>query len=214
MNIRKPQILIISALALLLVASLVYYFLIRSTPETPLINGEGTGGEISQTETVDQQNTGMGVNVVSPEGFELINEGPTDTRIVKTVDTVSVGPTNYIYISKIPDMGGETNFYITASDEHLGKLYNAQVGETVALSDDEQSEYFTYERMPDTEIGGMMAKVFVNDKPWELPGGTKETLYWVNAENGSYIIGSYTNSGDAYNLTDDEAWSIIESISF
>lgn len=126
---------------------------------------------------------------------------------------------NYCSINKISSLPGgiDTNFiWFTVVPANIkdrtyqnSSLYNFQItDELLTMSLNEQkvipssnsnlSKGFTYQRLNDISVNGQTAKVFVNNSPWEFPGGTLEKRIVINYKNYLYTIGSYT--GDYISL--------------
>jgi hypothetical protein len=53
------------------------------------------------------------------------------------------------------------------------------------------SQWFSYQRLPDTEIDGYAAKTYENVQPWEFPRGTKEIWYYLSVDGCTYHFGGY-----------------------
>jgi len=91
-----------------------------------------------------------------------------------------------------------------------------QVGESKPSRDiADVSEWFTYERKPDTIISGYEAKTCENNQPWEFPGGTKEVRYYLMLNDCTYMIGGYldtTNSIEAGAINEELFNQIVATI--
>jgi hypothetical protein len=59
------------------------------------------------------------------------------------------------------------------------------------------AQWFTYQRMPDTPIGGHAAQTYVNVQPWEFPDGTKELRYYLSLNGCTYLIGGYVGTASS-----------------
>jgi len=144
-----------------------------------------------------------------PEDMQITDQGASNQLLAFRQDGPGAGPTNFIYVSVIdqssPPAGGGVIYNYDPGETET--LLNMGVGESKALRDiADIAPYFTYERKPDTPIGGQVAQTYENAQPWEFPAGTKEIRYYVSSNDCIYLIGGYldaTSSGQAGAIGED-----------
>lgn len=165
------------------------------------------------------QDSSFGYTISFPPGFEVQQNGEGSIQILKEQPPMGVGPTNFIYISVVtPDKLNAEGVVYNYNISDYQKLEELSVSEMVSFSSDGQlAEYFTYRRYPDKKITEeILAKQFVNEKPWEFPEGTKETRFIFVRDNRIFLVGAYIKpetvsdhflSGDLFN-------KIISTITF
>ncbi len=152
-----------------------------------------------------------------PTDFEISDYGLNTQRIVKKVQTLGQGPSNFIYVSAIleGDQNKDGQIY-NFNKTHLDSLVSMKVGDTkpVAGEEKELEQYVTFTRLPDIKIGGNKAMAFANMKPWEFPAGTKEYRYLIHQKNRTYIVGGYiaTSETDEYSISETLYKKIIDTI--
>jgi hypothetical protein len=137
-----------------------------------------------------------------PSEMQATDQAPYSRLFSFPPSSPDAGPANFIYVSVItPEIqkmvqdgtyGSDVyNYDPSASQTLLGM----QVGESKAAHPAESvSEWFTYQRMPDTTIGGLAAQAYENLKPWEFPAGTKEIRFYVSAGGCTYLVGGYVDT--------------------
>lgn len=104
---------------------------------------------------------------------------------------------NFIYVSAIVpenrslEAGSIYNYDPAEADILLG----LQVGESKPSRDVANVvQWFTYQRLPDTPIGGHVAQTYENTQPWEFPDGTKEIRHYLSLNECTYLIGAYLDT--------------------
>lgn len=89
-----------------------------------------------------------------PKNFRLIGRDPASIEI--DLDQTEGAPTRWLRINVV-------------SPENISQyqiLNNLEVGETTV---DKANEFNTWKRLNNRDIANVSAKVFINEKPWELP---------------------------------------------
>lgn len=130
---------------------------------------------------------------------------------------------NFLYVSlitpeiqKMVDAGIYDHSVYNYQPSQAGMLLDMQVGEIKALhANPNVGSGFTYQRLPDTLVGGATAQAYENAEPWEFPRGTKEIRYFVSRDGCTYLIGGYvdtTGSTQAGAITEDLFQQIIATI--
>jgi hypothetical protein len=142
--------------------------------------------------------------------MQITDQGTSNQLLAFSLDTPGRGATNFIYVSVIdqesPTLGEEIIYNYDPAETEI--LLNMQVGESKALRDiADVAPWFTYERMPDTPIGGHVAQTYENVQPWEFPEGTKEIRYYLLLNDCTYLIGGYLDTMDS-----DEPGAIDEEL--
>ena len=112
------------------------------------------------------------------------------------------GARNFIYVSVItPEIEDKV-----AAGTYLADVYNydplateilmgMQVGESKSSHQAPAMDSgFTYQRLPDTTLGGVTAMAYENAQPWEFPPGTKEIRYYALLDGCTYLIGGYMDT--------------------
>ena len=128
------------------------------------------------------------------------------------------GGTNFIYISVITaDNKSEEGEIYNFNEKNYQALIKLKVGESISLGDKNQpnlNQWFTYKRLEDVEIGGNTSLVFENNKPWEFPSGTSETLFIFTKNDTICLLGFYTGGEVEKTLSIDSevARSVIKSL--
>jgi len=149
-----------------------------------------------------------------PPEMEVGGEGTSGQSLAFKLDSPGRGPTNFIYVSMIDQesqtAGEEIIYNYDPAETEI--LLNMQVGDSEALRDiADVAPYFTYERKPDTTIGGYDAQAYENTQPWEFPEGTKEIRYYLTLNGCTYLIGGYldTTGLNETGAIDEELFSQI-----
>ena len=153
-----------------------------------------------------------------PKDFEVLENGENSIQIIKAQEPMGVGPTSFIYISVItPEKLLLDGVIYNYNPTYYKQLDHLLVSESVSLGDiADLSSYFTYRRYNDISIGTIVAKKYVNEKPWEFPSGTKETRLTFERDNRIFLIGGYTKSGglSEFDLTEDLFEKVISTLKF
>jgi len=153
-----------------------------------------------------------------PSEMKVTDQDMGSQLLAFDLDDPEVGHLNFIYISVIgqnsPTTGEEIIYNYDATESEI--LLNMQVGESKPSRDiADIAEWFTYERKPDTIIGGYGAQTYENTQPWEFPGGTKEVRYYLMLNDCTYMIGGYldtTNSIEAGAINEELFSQIVATI--
>lgn len=208
---NKNLILII---AFALFATVLIIFLVKNP------KGETTKGDetVSATQTpsphgwIQTEMRHLGMIINHPQNLKL---QPLSTNSVMLLDELKqspVGPINYIYFSYIPSLDSTTAIY-NLNPIAFKQLLTLDVGESSDLSfGTGQAEWYTYTRKNNERIGNHVAFVFVNQKPWEFPGGTEEIRYIVANNQSYYLLGAYYQPDAALSL--ENINNIIRSLQF
>ncbi|MBN1169012.1 hypothetical protein JXA63_03930 [Candidatus Woesebacteria bacterium] len=178
--------------------------------------------EISNEEIPDDWRTyesELGYRIKMPTNM-LVNTdvGEASVHLVPNVESGEFGTKNYVYISvvnreKIKDSNRVYNY----NYEQFKNLMNINAGSTQSIISKVNnvpgySEWFIYERLPNTLINGREARVFLNTKPWEFPLGVNELRFVITTDENLYIIGAYYNGDVSYaTLTKKDVEKIIST---
>ena len=139
------------------------------------------------------EDTKLGISFAVPDDFSIDKSG--DYSVLATSPTTDP---RFFYVSVVPE-----NLF----DDNSGEIYNYQStfikklleigeGEIKNLSENEgQKDWYNYERNGDEIVNGNTAKVFVNQRPWEFPGGTWEYRYIFELPNKIVLAGAYFEGG-------------------
>jgi hypothetical protein len=112
------------------------------------------------------------------------------------------GSPNFVYASVItPEIQNKIQQGTYAADVYnydpaaTDILLGLQVGEGKSVHPSaEMQAGFTYQRLPDSTLGGVTARTFENAQPWEFPPGTKEIRYYATSGDCTYLIGGYVDT--------------------
>jgi hypothetical protein len=153
-----------------------------------------------------------------PADMQVSNEGAYSHSFSFNLANPDEGARNFVYVSVInqdiqsPTAGDIYNY----DPAEASRLLDLQIGESQPVRDiSDVAEWFTYQRQPDTTIGGYAAKTYENLKPWEFPGGTKEIRYYLSQNGCSYQIGGYlvtTQSNQPGAITEDLFHRIVATM--
>lgn len=129
-----------------------------------------------------------------PLEMQVVDQGAYSQIVGFKLTDPGAGPRNFLYVSvidgEIQDLGEEVIYNYDPAEAEI--LLNMQVGESKSVRDiADVSAWFTYQRMPDTLIGGHAALTYENVQPWEFPDGTKELRYLLSLNGCTYLIGGY-----------------------
>jgi hypothetical protein len=150
--------------------------------------------------------------------MQILDEGDYSQTLGFKMDNPDEGARNFVYVSlitpEIQSMGSEEVYNYDPTEADL--LLNLQVGESKISRDIPQvSQWFSYLRMPDTDINGYDAKTYENVQPWEFLEGTKEIRYYLSLDGCIYQIGGYldtTQSNQPGAITEDLFDQIVATI--
>jgi hypothetical protein len=138
-----------------------------------------------------------------PADMHVTDQNPYSQTLAVDLADPQAGARNFIYVSVIPPeiqnrvqqgvySNGEVYNYDPAEADIL---LNMQVGESKALRElPNGAAGFTYQRQPDTTIGGQTARTYENVQPWEFPAGIKEIRYYVSLDGCTYLVGGYMDT--------------------
>jgi hypothetical protein len=134
-------------------------------------------------------------SISHPSNMDGVSQG-TYSWTLSVAATEPSGPApNFVYLSVIPDdfQSAEPGMIYNYDPVETQTLLNLQVGESKSLRDFDPNlaPWFTYTRLPDTQLGGQAAQTYENSQPWEFPAGTKEIRYYRKANGCTYLIGGY-----------------------
>lgn len=127
-----------------------------------------------------------------------VNDNGTYSRIFGyELANPNEGARNFIYVSvidqDIQSLGEERVYNYDPAEAEI--LLNMQVGESKSPHEvADLSQWFTYQRLPDTTISGQATQTYENLQPWEFPDGTKEIRYYLSLNGCIYLIGGYLDS--------------------
>jgi hypothetical protein len=158
-----------------------------------------------------------------PSEMQVTDQNAYGQLISFPVTNPDAGAHNFIYVSVItPEIQAKV-----AAGEYLADVYNydpaaveallsMQVGESKSSHQAAAMESgFTYQRLPDTTLGGVTVMAFENAQPWEFPPGTKEIRYYATLNGCSYLIGGYmdtTGSDQPGAITEDLFHQIMATV--
>jgi hypothetical protein len=159
-------------------------------------------------------NKEFGYSFKYPYEYLVKENGENSYMVIKESESGEPINTNFAYLSIIPSVmeseGGEIYNYNTSE---TNTLFEMAAGETKSLRDETEDsdmhEYFTYKRLPDEILSGLITKIYLNEKPWEFPEGTKELRYYVEKDGYIYLLGAYFDF-----QTEEELTNIITSFQF
>lgn len=158
-----------------------------------------------------------------PAEMQVQAQTPYSDLLVFNLANPEEGARNFVYMSVItPEIqsmvkAGIYNHDVYNYDPAEAEiLLNMQVGESKPLRELPNLETgFTYQRQPDTSIGGHTAQSYENVQPWEFPGGTKEIRYYLSLNDCTYLIGGYvdtTGSNQPGAITEDLFQQIVATM--
>ena len=130
-----------------------------------------------------------------------------------TTEPVEAFP-NFIYVSVIPDdmQNSEPGTIYNYDPAVTQTLLAMQVSESGPIHDvADLADWYTYTRLPDTQLGGQSAQAYENLKPWEFPTGTNEIRYYLKANGCTYLVGGYMSAAglDQPGAMDEELFNQI-----
>jgi hypothetical protein len=132
-----------------------------------------------------------------PSELQVTDNGTYSRTLGFELANPDEGARNFIYVSvidqDIQSMGEERVYNYDPAETEI--LLNMQVGESKSMQDAQNlAEWFTYQRNPDTQIGGYAAQAYENVLPWEFPARTKEIRYYLPLNGCTYLIGGYMDT--------------------
>ena len=146
-------------------------------------------------------NENMGISFAVPQGYIIEQNGDLSILAMPPKDNGDAfGNTRFFYISIVPENlknsgGGEIYNY---SESFYDKLLAMKAGEVKNMSENEgQKDWYMYERQNDDVFNGRIAKVFLNQRPWEFPTGTWEYRYIFEVPQRTIIAGAYIEGGSS-----------------
>jgi hypothetical protein len=158
-----------------------------------------------------------------PSEMQVTDQNMYSPLINFQVANPDSGARNFIYLSVVtPEMQEKV-----AAGDYLADVYNydpaatdtllsLQVGESRSAHPAPAMESgFTYQRLPDTTLGGVTVTAYENAQPWEFPPGTKEIRYHVSLNGCTYLIGGYmdtTGSDQPGAITEDLFHQIMATV--
>jgi hypothetical protein len=150
-----------------------------------------------------------------PSEMQVTDQNMYSQLINFQVANPDTGARNFIYLSVVtPEMQEKV-----AAGDYLADVYNydpaatdtllsLQVGESRSAHPAPAMESgFTYQRLPDTTLGGVTVTAYENAQPWEFPPGTKEIRYHVSLNGCTYLIGGYMDT-----MGSDQPGAITEDL--
>lgn len=153
-----------------------------------------------------------------PSEMQVTSEGASSQTLWFELANPEEGARNFVYVSVIDqefqNLGGEVIYNYEPAEAE--SLLNMQVGENKSVREDPNTAaWFTYQRQPDTMIGGYAAQTFENVQPWEFPGGTKEIRYYLSLNRCTYLIGGYMDTAGSNlpgAITEDLFQQIVDTV--
>jgi len=153
-----------------------------------------------------------------PSEMRVASEGASSQTLWFELANPDEGVRNFVYVSVVdqefqnPD--GEIIYNYDPVETEI--LLNMQVGESKSSREDPNTaEWFTYQRQPDTMIGGYATQTYENVQPWEFPGGTKEIRYYLSINGCTYLIGGYMDTAGSNlpgAITEDLFHQIVSTV--
>jgi hypothetical protein len=164
-----------------------------TSPPSPTATGEALIPQGWMTYT----NQNCEYVISHPADMQTSDEGTYSRTIGFELTNPDDAPRNFVYVSvinqEVQEMEGEVIYNYDPAEADI--LLNLQVGEIKTSRDIPQvSQWFSYQRLPDTEIDGYAAKTYENIQPWEFPEGTKEIRYYLSVDGCTYQIGGYLDT--------------------
>ena len=217
-NMTK-RIITFSVFIILLLALFWFNFNWKNEPKPQVPkdaqNAAVTGWPVDES---NYKNDKLKFTLKLPEGFKVENSGDYSILVKPEGKESGKGGTNFIYISVITaDNKSEEGEIYNFNEKNYQALIKLKVGESISLGDKNQpnlNQWFTYKRLEDVEIGGNTSLVFENNKPWEFPSGTSETLFIFTKNDTICLLGFYTGGEVEKTLSIDSevARSVIKSL--
>jgi len=173
--------------------------------------------------TYNSANQQCGYGISYPTEMQVTEQTPySQTFSFKLSDPDAVDP-NFVYVSvvnpeiqKMVEDGNYNHDVYNYDPMAIGTLLAMQPGESKSIHQSPDMEkWFTFERMPDTDISGYAAQTYENLLPWEFPDGTKEIRYILSLDGCTYLIGGFvdiTPSGQEGEITESLFQQIIATM--
>lgn len=198
---KKTLIIVITAIAVILSIYLSSDLLGKNDTKEPSVTSEPASVAADLSKEPIYTNETYGYSIKLPSTLEVEQMTPHSIQLVTKEKEIGQGPTNFIYISVIPQdmkesIGEIYNYY---ADDYNELINMTKQGSSISVTDVEQpdlDEWNTYTFANTVQIDGITAKVFENYKPWEFPNGTTETRYMFEKNGTRYLLGYYTG-GDS-----------------
>lgn len=117
---------------------------------------------------------------------------------------------NFVYVSIImqESQGQDGEEIYNYDPRQAGLLLQMQVGESEMVHPvPDLAPWFTYQRLPDTNMSGYSAQTYANLQPWEFPEGTKEMRYYLSLDDCMLQIGGYLDTAQS-----DQPGAITEDL--
>lgn len=201
-----PPVLIFLALVSLFVAATIFLhsLLVKSAKTQPSPVSSSTPLASQKDEKVNMEpysiNKTTGWKIYQNDEFDFEIEFPPDFEIEKSKDRVFFLentktrevkqrfyiPSNFIYILIIPDNLSSEAIY-TYDPKENEVLNSMEIGEIKSVKEN-ISEGWTYKRLSDISIGGILAKVFKNNRPWEGAQGSFSKKIHLRKDGSLFII--------------------------
>jgi len=151
--------------------------------------------------TYDSTSQQCGYGISYPPEMQFTEQTPYSRTFGFKLQDPDAVNSNFIYVSVItPEIqkmveDGNYNHDVYTYDPAVTEiLLGMQLGESKSVHQAPGMEaWFTFERMPDTDISGHAAQTYENVLPWEFPDGTKETRYILSSEGCTYLIGGFVD---------------------
>jgi hypothetical protein len=144
------------------------------------------------------KNEELGFSFAVPENFTVEKNGGYSVMAKHPDAQTKVGDIEFFYVSVVPqslyenETGEVYNYQKTFHERLLG----IPIGEIRHVGELEgQKDWYMYERMGNETINGGVAKVFLNQKPWEFPAGMWEYRYIFDLKNKIVLAGGYIVGG-------------------
>jgi hypothetical protein len=93
-----------------------------------------------------------------------------------------------LYVSVIPDAApGKTKAIFNYDPQYFHQLQSLDVGASTIVGPD--PEYFTFQRVEDVTVDGVIARVYRNDHVYNAQNGTVEYRYYIEKGSVTYLLG-------------------------
>jgi hypothetical protein len=145
-------------------------------------------------------NQRCGYAISFPADMRVTDEDAHSATLSVKLENPEEGARNFVYVSVIPQefQGTSEELIYNYDPTEAEILLNMAVGESRSVRESLNLESgFSYQRLADTTIDGYPALAFENLEPWEFPGGTKETRYYLSLEGCLYQIGGYVDTAQS-----------------
>jgi hypothetical protein len=132
--------------------------------------------------------------------MQVSDQGPYSQIIGFTMADPEEGARNFVYVSVIDQEApvADPHEIYNYEPSEAEMLLNMQVGESKPVREVmDVAKRFTYQRLPDAQIGGHAGQSYENLQPWEFPDGTKELRTYLLLDGCTYLIGGYLDVADS-----------------